>query len=114
MSKGYSHTQAPQVHLCFILVILSMFLGITWYINYESIFQPLFHQIKLFLIVSPLLLLLTLHLFTAFNASFSSRPLPEQNRAGGTPWGLGLLLFLLFLMISYHSDFQDRLFPLLS
>ncbi|KAL1561997.1 hypothetical protein AAHA92_04626 [Salvia divinorum] len=109
MPRGYSQSQ-PQVHLCFFLVVLSMFVGITWYINYESIFQRIFDQIKLFLIVSPLLLLLAVHLLSAF----SFLPPPEQDSFGGTPWGVGLLLVLLFFMISYHSLFQNLLFPLLS
>ncbi|XP_047975970.1 uncharacterized protein LOC125218356 [Salvia hispanica] len=116
MSNGYSHSP-PPVHLCCFLIILFTFLGITWYINYESIFEGLFDQIKLLLMLSPLLLLLAVHLLSAFDASFFFLPLPEQDsfhRAGGTPWGVGLLLVLLFFMISYQSDFRERWFPLLS
>ncbi|KAL3815022.1 hypothetical protein ACJIZ3_016290 [Penstemon smallii] len=94
-----------------------MFVGISWYIHYESIFEGLFDQIKLVLMVSPLLLLLLLHLLSTFQKQMSSFSFPEQDsihRAGGTPWGVGLLLVLLFFMISYQSDFRERMFPLLS
>ncbi|EYU27160.1 hypothetical protein ABFS82_02G128800 [Erythranthe guttata] len=112
------HPSPPSLHLCFFLLILTMFVGITWYINYESIFEGLFDQIKLLLMVSPLLLLLAVHLLSTFETSaFFFIPLPEQeslHRAGGTPWGVGLLLVILFFMISYQSDFRERWFPLLS
>ncbi|KAL7120722.1 hypothetical protein ACP275_02G139700 [Erythranthe tilingii] len=121
-TNGYNnnnnHPSPPSLHLCFFFLILSMFVGITWYINYESIFEGLFDQIKLLLMVSPLLLLLAVHLLSTFETSaFFFIPLPEQeslHRAGGTPWGVGLLLVILFFMISYQSDFRERWFPLLS
>ncbi|KAF7824468.1 Small heat shock protein HSP [Senna tora] len=44
-------------------------------------------------------------------------PSPEResfHRAGGTAWGVGLLLVALLFMISYRSSFQERWFPLLT
>ncbi|KAI3444923.1 hypothetical protein Pfo_001588 [Paulownia fortunei] len=116
MSNSYNPSPLP-LHLCFFLLILFMFVGITWYINYESIFEGLFNQIKLIIMVSPLLLLLAVHLLSTLERSLFFIPLPEQDsfhKAGGTPWGVGLLLVLLFFMISYQSDFRERWFPLLS
>ncbi|KAL8495880.1 hypothetical protein ACS0TY_019845 [Phlomoides rotata] len=107
----------PPLHLCFFLLILSMFVGITWYINYESIFEGIFDQFKLLLMLSPLLLLLGIHLLSLMDSSFSFIPFPEKesfHNAGGTPWGIGLVLVLLFFMISYQSDFRERWFPLLA
>ncbi|KAH7863341.1 hypothetical protein Vadar_016268 [Vaccinium darrowii] len=117
-TDSYSHPP-PPAHLCFLLLILFTFITFSWYINYDSIFEGLFVQIKLVLIVSPLILLAAVHLFSSFGNSWSpfSLPLPERDslhRAGGTPWGVGFLLVLLFFMISYHSSFQERWFPLLS
>ncbi|KAG8391340.1 hypothetical protein BUALT_Bualt01G0177700 [Buddleja alternifolia] len=115
-NSTYNPSPMP-LHLCFFLLILFMFVGINWYINYESIFEGLFDQIKLILMVSPLLLLLAVHLLSTLEKSFFFIPLPEQDsfhRAGGTPWGVGLLLVLLLFMISYQSDFRERWFPLLS
>lgn len=94
-----SSSQSPlPIHLCFLLVILFMFLGFSWYISYESLFEGLFDQIKLVLIVSPLVLLLVLHLLSNFDNTWSSFlvPLPEKDsfhRAGGTPGVLHLFLF---------------------
>lgn len=119
-SSSSSSSQPPlSLHLCFFLLILFMFVSITWYTNYESIFEGLMDQIKLVLMVSPLLLLLVVHLLSSLEKSSSVFffPLPQQDsihRAGGTPWGVALLLVLLLFMISYQSDFRERWFPLLS
>ncbi|KAH7862877.1 hypothetical protein Vadar_010533 [Vaccinium darrowii] len=117
--SSYSHPPPPPVHLCFLLLILFTFITFSWYINYESVFEGLFYQIKLVLIVSPLILLAALQLVSTFGDSRSPffLSLPERDslhRAGGTPWGVGFLLVLLFFMISYHSSLQERWFPLLS
>ncbi|KAH7544796.1 hypothetical protein FEM48_Zijuj01G0024200 [Ziziphus jujuba var. spinosa] len=124
MAEGYyssssSKSQPLPLHLCFFLVILLMFVGFTWYINYESVLEGVMDQVKLVLMVSPLLLLLVVHWLSnderrVFNSFI---PLPEKeslHRAGGTPWGLGFLLVFLFFMISYQSSLQERWFPLLS
>ncbi|KAK7243456.1 hypothetical protein RIF29_38252 [Crotalaria pallida] len=108
------------LHLCFFLLTLFMFLGFSWYLSYENIFETLIDQVKLVLMISPILLLLVLHLLSNYGDGgmlSSFIPLPERDslhRAGGTPWGVGLLLVVLFFMISYHSSFQERWFPLLS
>jgi hypothetical protein len=42
-------------------------------------------------------------------------PFPERDslhRAGGSPWGVALLLVFLLFMISYQSSFHERWFPL--
>ncbi|XP_051146838.1 uncharacterized protein LOC127262265 [Andrographis paniculata] len=121
MANGYNSNSFPAVplHLCFFLLILFSFVGVTWYSTYESFFESLLDQVKLFLMVSPLLLLLALHFLSSIDSwsSFFFIPLPEQDsfhRAGGTPWGVGLVLVLLFFMISYQSDFREWWFPLLS
>ncbi|KAK2988066.1 hypothetical protein RJ640_002007 [Escallonia rubra] len=67
--------------------------------NYESVMEGFFDQLKLVIIVSPLLLLLVVHLLSNFDSRWSPffMPLPERDfpdRAGGTPWGVGLLLTL--------------------
>ncbi|XAR63380.1 hypothetical protein NMG60_11023293 [Bertholletia excelsa] len=111
-----SNSQSVPLHLCCFFLILFMFVSASWYANYESLFEGLFDQIKLVLMVSPLILLLAVHLLANFNNPFFM-PLPERDsfhHAGGTPWGVGFLLVLLFFMISYQSVFQERWFPLLS
>nr|KYP59044.1 hypothetical protein KK1_014470 [Cajanus cajan] len=98
-----------------------MFLGFSWYSNYESIVESIMDQVKLVLMVSPLLLLLVLHFFSNYASHggfFSSLvPLPQRETlhgGAGTPWGVALLLVLLLFMVSYQSSFQERWFPLLT
>ncbi|XP_075477223.1 uncharacterized protein LOC142518352 [Primulina tabacum] len=118
--SNHSHHDSPSIplHLCFFLSILFAFLGMTWYANHESIFEGFFDQLKLVLMVSPLLLLLAVHLLARLEkSSWFLLASPEQDAihgAGSTPWGVGMLLVLLFFMISHHSDFRERWFPLLS
>lgn len=121
-SSSYSSQPPLPVHLCFFLLILLMFVGLSWYINYEPVLESMLDQVKLFLSVSPLLLLLLVHLLSNDDYRYGRRlsdyiPSPEKDslhRAGGTPWGVGFLLVFLFFLISYHSYFQERWFPLLS
>ncbi|KAJ4711715.1 Oxidoreductase/transition metal ion-binding protein [Melia azedarach] len=117
-SSSYSQPSLP-IHLCFFVLILLMFLGFSWYINYEPVLESVFDQVKLYLMISPLVLLLVVHWLSVHETGRFSHfiLLPEKdslNRAGGTPWGVGFLLVLLLVMISYHSSFQERWFPLLS
>ncbi|KAJ6984316.1 hypothetical protein NC653_022549 [Populus alba x Populus x berolinensis] len=121
-SSSYSSQPPLPVHLCFFLLILLMFVGLSWYINYEPVLESMLDQVKLFLSVSPLLLLLLVHLLSSDDYRYGRRlshyiPSPEKDslhRAGGIPWGVGFLLVFLFFLISYHSYFQERWFPLLS
>ena len=118
----YSSAQSDQplpLHLCCFLAILFMFIAFSWYINYEPVLDSMFDQLKLILMVSPLLLLLAVHwLSSDLGRQFPSLiPLPQRDslhRAGGTPWGVGFLLVFFFFMISYQSYFHERWFPLLS
>ncbi|CAL9115579.1 unnamed protein product [Musa acuminata var. zebrina] len=116
-----SYAQSPPLplHLCFFLLTLFMFIGLSWYMTYESVFESLFNQIKLLLMVSPLLLLLVVHWLSNDPRRRVSlfAPLAERDtfhRDGGSPWGVALALVLLMFMISYQSYFHDRWFPLLS
>uniref|UniRef100_A0A2P2PBP4 Transmembrane protein n=1 Tax=Rhizophora mucronata TaxID=61149 RepID=A0A2P2PBP4_RHIMU len=103
------------LHLCLFMIILFLVLGFSWYTNYESVLEDLMNQVKLVLMLSPLLLLLVVHcLSSGFPLPV---PFPEQDslhRAGGSPWGVALLLVFLFFMISYQSSFHERWFPLLA
>ncbi|KAI8545689.1 hypothetical protein RHMOL_Rhmol07G0058800 [Rhododendron molle] len=120
MESSYSNPSPgpPPAQLCVLLLILFAFITYPYWINYESPFEGLYDQIKFILIVSPLILLLVVHLVSRFGSSRRSPfylPFPEGeslHRAGGIPWRVGFVLVLVFLMISYHSSFKERWFPL--
>ncbi|KAK2641433.1 hypothetical protein Ddye_023196 [Dipteronia dyeriana] len=102
-------------HLLFFIIILFFILGFTWYINYESKFEDFINQLKLFLMITPVILLLLVHCLSEGFPFFV--PFPERDslhRAGGSPWGVGALLVFLIFMISYQSSLHERWFPLIA
>ncbi|KAJ4842067.1 hypothetical protein Tsubulata_012405 [Turnera subulata] len=111
----YVYYFSMPLHLCFFIIILFFVLGFSWYINYENKFEDLINQVKLFLMLSPLLLLILVH---CLSSGFPFlMPFPERDslhRAGGSPWGVALLLVFLLFMISYQSSFHERWFPLVT
>ncbi|KAL4324066.1 hypothetical protein GQ457_11G018550 [Hibiscus cannabinus] len=108
----FDYLSPPPLHLCFFVSIFLFVLGFSWYINYESVLEDLMSQVKFFLMLTPVVLLLLLHCCSG-NIPYLI-PEPEKDslhRAGGSPWGVALLLVLLFFMISYQSSFHERWFP---
>jgi len=118
---GSSHPQSsppPSLHLLFFLLTLLLFIALSCYFNYESELDSIMEQLRLLLIASPLVLLLAVHWLSSGEDGRRTVPfflsLPEEreafHRAGGSPAGVGLLLALLLLMVSYQSYFQERWF----
>lgn len=120
-NNTYSHREAPPLplHLCFFLLTLLIFISFSWYMSYESVFVTLANQIRLLIMMSPLVLLLVVHLMSTNERQHVPFfiPLPDQrdslHHAGGSPWGVGLVLVFLLFMVSYQSYFHERWFPLL-
>ncbi|XP_076940705.1 uncharacterized protein LOC143609985 [Bidens hawaiensis] len=112
-----SESSPLPIHLCFFLIILFMFVSFSWYSTYESMFEGLFDNLKLAFIASPVLLLLVLQLISIFDTTGRSPffvPVDADSPTGSVPWGVGLVLVLLFLLLSYQSDLRERWFPMLS
>ncbi|KAI4346287.1 hypothetical protein L6164_013352 [Bauhinia variegata] len=100
-------------HLCFFTMVLLFVLALSWYINYENAFEDMMIQVKIFLMLTPLFLLLLVHCLSREEPFLL--PLPEReslHRAGGSPWGMALLLVFLLFLISHQSSFHERWFPL--
>ena len=113
------------LHLCFFLLVLLLFLGFSWYTSYESAAASFAGQARILLMASPFALLLAVRLLSGVSAGKGGAargvgdllavPMPERDsihRAGGSPWGVGLLLLLLLVMVSYQSNFREKWFPL--
>lgn len=117
-----SSSSSPPLplHLCLFLFTLFALISLSWYMAYESVLESLLDQLRLGLMLSPLLLLLLVHWLSNDERRWVPFfiPMPTEresfHRAGGSPWGVALVLVLLIFMISYHSYFQDWWFPLLS
>ncbi|CAN6167138.1 unnamed protein product [Urochloa humidicola] len=111
------------LHLCFFLLVLLLFLCFSWYMSYESAAESFANQARILLMASPFALLLAVRLLSGVTGGEGRRgvgdllavPMPERDsihRAGGSPWGVGLLLLLLLVMVSYQSNFREKWFPL--
>ncbi|KAL2507921.1 hypothetical protein Fot_31568 [Forsythia ovata] len=118
-SSYYDYLQylSLPIHFFFFLAVLFLFLILTWYINYEFMFEDLMDQLKLSLMVFPVLLLLILHWLSVHDPRRVpfALSLPEKDslhRAGGSPWGVAILLLFLMFMISHHASLHERWFPL--
>lgn len=105
----------PPVQLLFIILIVFFLIFISWYMAYESALEDTMDQLKLFLMISPLILLLAVRCMSKTGIPTIALPRSEPNaihRAGSSPWGVGLLVLVLLLMISYQSTFHEHWFPL--
>ncbi|CAN1186214.1 hypothetical protein LINPERHAP2_LOCUS38014 [Linum perenne] len=108
------------IHFFLFILILSFILGLTWYIHYVYVIEErMMNNFKLFFMLSPLLLLLLTQILShsTYNNNNVSFPLPEKDslhRAGGSPWGVALLLVFLLYMVSYQSSLHERWFPLVT
>ncbi|KAJ1289877.1 hypothetical protein BS78_02G198500 [Paspalum vaginatum] len=125
-SAGAGAALEVPLHLCFFLLVLLVFLGFSWYTSYESAAESFANQARILLMASPFALLLAVRLLSSVSGGAAGGrsvgdllavPMPERDaihRAGGSPWGVGLLLLLLLVMVSYQSNFREKWFPLAS
>jgi len=119
MGRDQEGSPPVPLHLCVFVLILLMFVTISWYVSYEPVIEGFTYQFKLALMASPLLLLLAVHFLSddggVGGMMTSLIHLNEREslyRAGGTPWGVAFMLVFLFFMVSYQSQLQERWFPL--
>jgi hypothetical protein len=135
----YSYSPAPQpprptsFHLCVFLVTAALLGGTSVYSRCESAVESLVDQVRLAVVLSPLLFLLAVQYWAATSrrrasgsglSSLLVAPLVEgqpgydargyYQRDASSPWGVALVLALVLLLVSYQSCFQDLWFPLIS
>ena len=132
---GYSQPASPATsfHLCLFLATASLLGAASIYSRCQSAMENLFDQLRIVVVLSPLLLLLAAQYWAATSwrrsrgsgglTSLLVAPLVgesswyDQQRDGAgasSPWGVALALALVLLLISYQSCFQDWWFPLIS
>jgi hypothetical protein len=135
----YSYSPAPQpprptsFHLCVFLVTAALLGGTSLYSRCESAVESLVDQVRLAVVLSPLLFLLAVQYWAATSrrrasgsglSSLLVAPLVGDQpgydargyyqRDASPPWGVALVLALVLLLVSYQSCFQDLWFPLIS
>ncbi|XP_071700048.1 uncharacterized protein [Rutidosis leptorrhynchoides] len=113
----YIRQLSIPIHFFFFLVVVLIILCFTWYINYESKVESVMYNLKIFLMLSPIILLVLVHLLSSGETSWlpSMVPMPEKDalhRAGGSPYGVAIVLVFLIYMVSYQSSLHERWFPL--
>ncbi|KAI4386288.1 hypothetical protein MLD38_004233 [Melastoma candidum] len=111
----------PGVHLLFFVAVLLLVLSSSLYLSYSSLLDDFSSTFRLLLITCPILLLLLLHLLSSSDDLLVHLPsllsLPDKDslhRAGGSPWGVAVVLVLLLFMVSHRSALLERWFPLLA
>ncbi|KAI3989462.1 hypothetical protein MKX01_022737 [Papaver californicum] len=99
-----------------ILSVISIFLGISWYYNYEDVIEETEEQIGWVVKASPVVILIIVQwLSTIENPErfFASSPYERRRRThslpseGAQPWIVAAIIVLLLVMVSYQSTFQD-------
>lgn len=90
--------------------------GFLAYVIYDAVVVTAADLLHRLLMVSPVLLVLAVHwLSTVPPANRLNFPMPGSepdaiHRAGTSPWGLAVLLLLLFLLISYQPSLHGLFF----
>jgi hypothetical protein len=131
-----SSAAATSFHLCLFLATASLLGAASLYSRCESAVEGLVDQLRVAVVLSPLVLLLAAQYWTAtgrrWRTSSSSLLVspsmvtsgehppwyePQQRDGGGagsSPWGVALALALVLLLVSYQPCFQDLWFPVVS
>ncbi|KAE8665150.1 putative Binding protein [Hibiscus syriacus] len=99
-----------------ILAVTSIFLGISWYANYESVLETAEEQLSWVLFATPVLLILLARWFSSVDTSdmwlFSSSPWERRRRThhlppeGSSPWAVAAFIVLLLILVQYQSVFR--------
>ncbi|KAK7351912.1 hypothetical protein VNO77_11681 [Canavalia gladiata] len=117
--EGFTLNPLPYPVLLILLVIF-LFLGISWYFSYEEVVESAEEQLGWILFVTPVLLLLIARWLSSVDTSdwwfFSPSPWETRRRThyqpseGTSPWGVAAVILLLLILLHYQSTFLDTWF----
>ncbi|KAF9619178.1 hypothetical protein IFM89_005732 [Coptis chinensis] len=102
-----------------ILALIFIFLGTSYYFNYESVVEATEENFSLVLKVTPVVLLILVRWLSSMDSPgwlFARSPYDRQRAThhhppeGTSPWGVMLLIIVLLVMVSYQSSFLDSWF----
>lgn len=119
---GFSLNPVPYPVLLF-LGVISLFLGLKWYVSYEDIVESTEEGMGWLLMAAPLLLLFAVKWLSNFDSSgwwfqgaWDARRrhnysyLGSTTETGASPWGVAALIVLLLVMMQYQSSFLETWF----
>ncbi|XP_022725160.1 uncharacterized protein LOC111281770 [Durio zibethinus] len=111
-----SFTVSPLPYpVLLILAVTSIFLGISWYVNYESVLETVEEQMSWVLFATPLVLILLARWLSSMEASdmlFSSSPWERRRQThrrpsgDSSPWVVATFIVLLLILVQYQSVFR--------
>lgn len=99
-----------------ILAVISIFLGMSWYLSYEDAVESVEEQMSWLLLATPLVLVIIVQWLSSLENPdwlFSMSPWDQRRRThrrpseGSSPWGVAALIVLLLVMVQYRSVFVD-------
>jgi DNA (cytosine-5)-methyltransferase 1 len=87
--------------------------GFLGYVVYDAVMATASEMLQRLLVVSPLILIIAVHLLSAgsqFNIPIPGSEPGAIHRAGGSPWGVAFVLLLLVFLISYQPSLHGLIF----
>ncbi|XP_057965386.1 uncharacterized protein LOC131155949 [Malania oleifera] len=102
-----------------ILAVISIFLGIQWFSDYESVVEAAEEQTNWILLATPVVLILLVRWLSSIEdpgSFFRYSPYDRRRRThhlqpeGSSPWGVAALILLLLVLVQYQSAFHDSWF----
>ncbi|KAL6606838.1 hypothetical protein ACP70R_042491 [Stipagrostis hirtigluma subsp. patula] len=130
---GARSSSSSSVAVFLLLATVSFLVATSLYALCESAVESLVDQLRRFLILSPLLLILAVQFWVASGGGggggglmslLAELVMGDQRGqyhgyggrggagAGSPPWGVALALVVVLFLVSYQSSFQERWFPL--
>ncbi|KAJ4724091.1 Oxidoreductase/transition metal ion-binding protein [Melia azedarach] len=113
-SSSRSRPQSSSISEQWLLKAATIFAcGFLSYLVYDAIMATASELLQRLLVISPLLLIITVHWLSAGREI--SLPIPGSepdaiHRAGGSPWGVAFVLLLLCFLISYQPSLHGLIF----
>ncbi|XWS55052.1 hypothetical protein CRYUN_Cryun10bG0142000 [Craigia yunnanensis] len=99
-----------------ILAVMSVFLGISWYVNYESVLETTGEQLSWVLFATPVVLIILARWLSSMEPSdmlFGSSPWERRRQIyhrpseGSSPWAVAAFIVLLLILLQYQSVFRE-------
>ncbi|KAK1560993.1 hypothetical protein Q3G72_033178 [Acer saccharum] len=104
---------APPLPLLAIFGIVLLLLWLSQYTGYKAEMQLTTINFQLFIFLLPIMLIFLMASLSS-NGGYSFRiprlPHGSMHQAGGTPWGIAILVVVLLVLISYQSSFHSKWF----
>ncbi|PSS29495.1 DNA polymerase subunit gamma-1 like [Actinidia chinensis var. chinensis] len=97
----------PPLPLLAIFAIVIFLLCLSQYTNYKAQIQHSMINFQLVLFLLPVLLIFVL--LSGFTSGrFNIRALSSDQRSGGFPWPVAVLVVVLLVLVSYQSSFHSK------